>query len=297
MNSATIYLLVIVSTVFWGANFVLAGSVMSDLSPLWAAALRFLLGAMTMFTLVAWTREPLLLPLRRNAGAYLLLGLVGIGGFNLLFFYALKSTSPANAALIMATNPLLTTLVAALVLGERPTMRHLAALPLALLGVVVVISGGSLVRLEGLQISHGDLLMLGADLVWAFYNVLGRRYMPSASTITNTTLVMSAGAVLLLSVAAVDGGRFELPGPTAATALIVMALGGTVLAYLFWNMGIAHLGAGRVALFLNLVPVFAMLTGALAGTIPTHVQLIGGMLVIGGVAIAMIPKRQIAITD
>jgi len=294
MNTATVYFLVSISAFFWGANFVLAGPVMADLSPLWAAALRFVIGAMAMYLLARWRGEALLKPLRRHAGAYLLLGLVGIGGFNLLFFYALKSTTPANAALIMATNPLLTTLIAGVVLGERPTSRHLAALPLALLGVVVVISGGSMARLASLQISHGDLLMLGADLVWAFYNVLGRRFMPAASAITNTTLVMSAGAILLLCVAAFDGGTLSLPGATATAALMVMALGGTVLAYLFWNTGIAHLGAGRTALFLNLVPVFAMLIGVVAGSTPTQVQLIGGVMVLGGVSIAMMPKRQVA---
>lgn len=294
MNTGTVYLLVIISTAFWGGNFVLAGPVMNDLSPLWAAALRFVIGTGAMLALALWQRAPLLALLRRNMGAYLLLGLVGIGGFNLLFFYALQSTSPTNAALIMATNPLLTTFIAALMLGERPTSRQVAALPLALVGVVVVISGGSLARLEALKVANGDLLMLGANLVWAFYIVLARRYMPAASAISNTTLVMAAGALLLLGVALVDGGHFSMPGERAASALLVMALGGTVLAYLFWNTGIAHLGAGRTALFLNLVPVFAMLSGALGGAHPTQVQLVGGLLVIGGVSIAMMPKRRLA---
>jgi len=47
-------------------------------------------------------------------------------------------------------------------------------------------------------------------------------------------------------------------------------------------------------LFLNLVPVFAMLTGLLAGTTPTSMQLIGGLLVIGGVSFAMMPQRRLA---
>lgn len=294
MNTASIYLLVVVSTFFWGTNFVLAGPVLADLSPLWAAALRFMIGATVMFALAQWRREPLLEPLRRNAWAYLLLGLIGIGGFNLLFFFALQTTSAANAALIMATNPLLTTLLAWLILRERPSARHLAALPVALLGVAIVISGGSLARLGHLQVAHGDLLMLAANLVWALYNVLGRRYMPAASPISNTTLVMGAGALLLLTVAIVDGGHFTLPGQNAGGALLIMALGGTVLAYLFWNTGIANLGAGRTALFLNLVPVFAMLSGSLIGTTPTHMQLLGGVIVLSGVSISMLPKRQLA---
>ena len=294
MRTGTVYGLVVLATVFWGANFVLAGPVMNDLPPLWAAALRFMLGAGAMFLLARWRGERLAELGRRYAGVYALLGVVGIGAFNLLFFYALKSTSPANAALIMATNPLVTTLIAAVVLGERPNRRQLSALPIALIGVMVVISGGSLTRLEALNVARGDLLMLGANIAWALYNVLGKRYMPRVgSAVANTTLVMSAGAALLLAAAITEGGSVPaIPGTAALMALVVMALAGTVLAYLFWNTGIAHLGAGRTALFLNLVPVFAMLAGSLGGALPTHVQLAGGAIVIAGVTLAMMPARR-----
>lgn len=296
MNTNTVYGLVLIATFFWGANFVLAGMVLTDLPPLWAAALRFVLGTVVMLGLARWRGEDLAGPLRRHPWAYGLLGAIGIGAFNLLFFYALQHTSADNAALIMATNPLLTTLLAAVVLGERPTARHLAALPLALFGVGVVISEGDLTRIASLHIAQGDLLMLGANLAWASYNVLGRRYMPQGSPLANTTLVMSAGAILLFAVALGSNSAPALPGPKALLALAMMATGGTVLAYLFWNTGIARLGAGRTALFLNLVPVFAMLIGALGGMPPTVAQMVGGLLVLGGVSLSMLPQRRLALT-
>ena len=296
MKPYTIYALVTASTLFWGANFVLAGPVLADLPPLWAAALRFVLGATVMFAIARVRSEDLLAPARAHAWVYVLLGTVGICAFNLMFFYAMRSTSAVNAALIMATNPLLTTLLAAVLLGERPNARHLAGLPLALFGVTVVISSGDLHRLIGLHVDRGDLLMLGANLAWAFYNVLGRRYMPKRSSIANTTLVMSAGAVLLLLVAISSGATPHVPGLKAGLALAMMTVGGTVLAYLFWNTGIARLGAGHTALFLNLVPVFAMLIGIVIGAIPTLPQLIGGLLVISGISLSMLPKRRLAIS-
>jgi drug/metabolite transporter (DMT)-like permease len=64
------------------------------------------------------------------------------------------------------------------------------------------------------------------------------------------------------------------------------------LAYLFWNTGIARFGAGRTALFMNLIPVFAMLTAALMGQLPNLAQIMGGVLVISGVALAMVPQRK-----
>lgn len=287
-----VYLLVTAATLFWGANFVLAGPVLAELPPLWAAAFRFLLGAGLMLGLALLRREELAVLARRHAGSYLLLGVVGIALFNLLFFNAMQSTSADNGALIMATNPLLTTLLAALLIGERPSGRQLAALPVALAGVAVVIAHGDPQRLAHLHVARGDLLMLAANLAWAFYNVLGRRHLPQGSALASTALVMSAGAAVLLVAAAGSGAPPALPGPRGGTALLLMAVTGTVLAYLFWSIGIQRLGAGRTALFLNLVPVFAMLIGAGLGTPPTAAQLAGGALVLGGVSVAMVPLRR-----
>ncbi len=287
-----VYLLVTVSAFFWGVNFILAGLVLADLPPLWAAAFRFLLGAALMLA-IAWRMgDDLIGFARRHAGIYLLLGVVGIAGFNLLFFHAMQSTSADNGALIMATNPLLTTLLATVLLGERASARHWAALPVALAGVAVVITHGHPAQLAKLQVANGDLLMLAANLTWALFNVFSRRLMPKGSPIGHTALMMTAGAAILLAVALAGGEPFALPGLQAAWALAIMAVGGTVLAYLFWGMGIQRLGAGRTALFLNLVPVFAMLVSGAVGAPPTAAQVTGGLIVLASVVLSMLPMRQ-----
>jgi drug/metabolite transporter (DMT)-like permease len=292
MQNTKTYLLVAIAAFFWGANFLLGGYVIHDLPPLWAAALRFVLGALLMFAIAGIKRNNLLQPLRQHFFTYSLLGAVGIVGFNLFFFYALRYTSANNAALIMATNPLLTTLLAAPLLGERPSLRHLLALPVALTGVAVVVTQGELQGLLTLQLSAGDVLMLGADVFWALYNVLCRRLMPQASPLVNTTWIMAAGAAILLGVALGSDAHLTAFGAKAGFSLAIMAIGGTVLAYLFWSMGIARLGAARTAIFLNLVPVCAMLLGAMIDAAPTAPQLAGGLLVLGGVTISMMPGRR-----
>ncbi|TAJ83464.1 MAG: DMT family transporter [Gallionellaceae bacterium] len=292
MVNGSTYFLVTIAVFFWGANFLLGGYVIHDIPPLWAAAMRFLLGALLMFAIVGIKRENLFAPLRKNIGIYFMLGVVGIVGFNLFFFYALSYTSANNAALIMATNPLLTTLLAAVVLGERPGLRHLVALPIALAGVAVVVTHGDLHSLRALQLSIGDVLMLAGDIFWALYNVLCRRYMPQATPLVNTTWIMAAGALVLLCVALASDAHLALPDSKAALSMLVMAVGGTVLAYLFWGIGIARLGAAHTSIFMNLIPVFAMLLGALVADMPTAPQFVGGLLVLGGVTISMLPSRR-----
>lgn len=288
------YMLVAVATFFWGANFVLGQFVLHDMTPLWAAAIRFVLGAMLLFTIAGFRREALFAPLRRHAASYVMLGVVGIVAFNLFFFEALRYTSANNAALIMATNPLLTTLLAAALLGERPGVRHFVALPIALIGVAVVVTQGRLSNLLGLHFSSGDLLMFGADAFWALYNIACRRFMPKESSLVNTSWITAAGATVLVVVALVGGDALVLPAGKALWSMAVMAVGGTVLAYMFWNLGISRLGAARTAIFLNLVPVWAMLLGAAIAAAPTHAQLVGGMLVLVGVSVSMLPLRRLA---
>lgn len=295
MNNINIYFLVTLAAMFWGANFVLGGYTLHDLSPSWAAAVRFVLGAVLMLAIAMIRREQLLMPLRRYSVNYLFLGVTGIVAFNVFFFHALLYTSANNAALIMATNPLLTTLLAAVVLKERPTVRHWLALPIALVGVAVVVTQGQLSRLLALQFSTGDILMVVADGFWAVYNVLCRRIMPPVSSLVNTTWIMVAGALVLLSVALGSGTHLVPLHAQAAMSMAVMVVGGTVLAYLFWSIGIARLGAARTAIFINLVPVFAMLLGAMIVAPPTAAQIAGGLLVLAGVAVSMLPSRRVGV--
>lgn len=293
MRATGIYVLLLFSSVFWGLNFVLAGFVLVDFSPQWSAAWRFGGAALILLAWVVWMRVPGLWGLlKTHAWRYLLLGLIGISGFNLLFFEAMRTASADTAALIMATNPLLTTFLAWVVLGEHPGWQRLVALPVALLGVLVVITEGHLSRIFSLSLVPGDALMLAADVCWAFYNVLTRLLMPkSVSAPVNTAFVVSAGALVLLLVAGVSSPVPVEISPTAAWAMLVMVALGTVLAYLFWNAGIAVLGAGRTALFMNLVPVFAMISAMIFGQMPTAGQWIGGAIVFVGLFISVLPNR------
>ncbi len=287
MGNLLTYGLVALAAVFWGANFNLSKPIIAEMHPLLAAAGRFVIAAALMLLLALVRRQRV--PLIRHGRAYGLLGLVGIGGFNLLFFFGMQTPSAVNGALIMASNPLVTALLAWLLLGERPSARQWAAFPLALAGVAFVLLGGS----SHLQVASGDWLMLGANLAWAGYNVLAKKLMPrEVPGLTNTTGVMVAGALVLSLAALVAGQVPALPGPKAGEALLLMAVAGSVLAYLFWNAGLVQLGAGRTAIFLNLVPVSSMAIAALGSTPPTSVQLLGGAVVLGAVTLALLPGRQ-----
>jgi drug/metabolite transporter (DMT)-like permease len=286
MSLPTTYLLVALTAIMWGANFNLAKPVLAELHPFVAGADRYLIAALIMLALTYFRGERV--PLRHGK-TYFTLGIVGVFGFNLFFFLGMASTSPVNGALIMALNPLTTSLIAWAMLGDKPTQRQMLAFPVGIIGVAIVVLGAG----AQVHVAIGDLFLMIANINWAFYNVLVKKHMPKdTSGVASTAGIMIVGALALTLVAMIAGETlFVMPSLHAGSALIAMSVGGGVLAYLFWNIGIGRLGAARAAIFLNLVPVASMVISAFSGEPPTHVQLLGGALVIGAVTFSSLPGR------
>ncbi len=285
MSSLVTTVLMVFATFCWGLNFPLAHMVVAQMHPLEAATARFVLAALVLIGLAGVQRQPI--PLRKHGLILGMLALIGVAGFNLLFFWAMQKTSAVNGALIMGTNPLIVALLAAWMLGEHPNPRHLLALPVAFLGVAVVVLGGG----ASLSLSMGDAMMIGANLAWAGYNVLARRFMPSGSPVGNTAAIMIFSALGIGAATYLLDTPIIVPDLPVGLEITTIAVAGTVLAYLCYNHGIAVLGAGRAALFMNLVPVWAMVTSVALGIVPTIIQVAGGCVVIASVIYASLPKR------
>jgi drug/metabolite transporter (DMT)-like permease len=277
MASLATYLSVAVAAILWGSNFNLVKPVVAEMEPLIAAADRYLIAAGIMLVITYATGNRLTW---RHARIYLILGVLGVFGFNLFFFLGMSSTSPVNGALIMGLNPVLTSLIGSWILGDQPTRLQWLAFPVGLLGVAIVVLGAG----ARLEVSRGDALLFVASVSWALYNVYLRKLAPKgASALATTTGTMVAGAAALTLVALLSGERFVVPTLYAGSALLTMSVSGGVLAYLLWSAGIAKLGPARAAIFMNVVPVSSMAISTVSGVPPTAVQLLGGALVIGAV--------------
>lgn len=277
MQLFTTYLFTAIAAMLWGANFNLAIPVLAEMHPYVAAANRYVIAAAIMYLITLYRGESI--PIR-YAKSYIVLGLLGVFGYNLFFFLGMQTTSAVNGALILALNPLLTSIVAYLMLGEKLGYIQILAFAVGLMGVAIVVLGAG----AKLQLAIGDVLIFGAALSWAFYNVLVKQLMPKdISGFAATTGIMVVGAIALSVVAMVSGQLFTMPSVHAGIPLLIMAIGGGVLAYLFWNAGVAKLGATQAAIFLNLVPITSMVISVFEGNPPNRAQLIGGVLVIGAV--------------
>jgi len=286
MGNINTYLMATMAAVFWGANFNLAKPVVAEMGPYVAGASRYIMAAAIMLLITQIRKETI--PLRYFR-TYLTLGVVGVFGFNLFFFLGMETTSAINGALIMALNPLLTAILAYLILNEIPSKRQLIAFPIGVAGVAIVVLGAG----AHLKISIGDLYIFIANLSWALYNVLVRKMMPkNVSGIANTAGIMTIGAIALSLAVTWHGDSFVVPTATTGASLIMMTVGGGVLAYLFWNASIAKLGSSKAAIFMNLVPVTSMIIATIQSIPPNHAQILGAILVIGAVTFSSFSQTK-----
>lgn len=284
MKHRQVYASLIAVTFFWGANFNLGKFLATTMHPLAAAAWRFAVASVLMLVYVLATEGIDWPGARKNILALSAMAAVGIFGFNVSFFYGLQTTSAVNGALIMTLNPTITVILAALVMREKITWQQSFGLALSMVGVVVVVTGGSWHALATLRFATGDALILLGNLCWAAYSVMGKRTVKGMAPLQITLATMVIGAVAIIALALLlDTAVWRLPPPPGLLALGVMTLFGTVLGYLWWNKGIRALGPAKTAVFFDLVPLFTMAIAVALGEKLLLAQCIGAMFVIAGV--------------
>ncbi|MFT4415826.1 DMT family transporter [Fredinandcohnia humi] len=280
-----IYLMLIGFAIVTGSTFNLAKYAVTYFSPASAAGWRFGIAATFMIVLLVLQKEVNWNTLKENGKIYILLGVVGVFGFNTLFFLGMEYTSPLNAALIMGTNPLLTTVLAYLILKTPITARQIIGIFFALTGVLLVLSKGSIEAISSLSNSMGDLLVFMGNFCWALYGVLGRKYVKNSSTMETTTYTMIVGSLCLILLSVLQPVTQPLSTVTLSAwgAVLFMAIFTSVLGYLWWNRAIEVIGVGNTSIFFNLVPIVTMILSMMTGTSVTISQIAGTILVIVGV--------------
>ncbi|HHE5699792.1 TPA: DMT family transporter [Citrobacter amalonaticus] len=286
MSPKIAVILTLLATLFWGSNFQATKLAISTMPPWTASAERFLIAVMVIFIYMSLKNLMTLNTLKKNLLAFIFLGAIGVAGFNGALFVGLQTSNPITAALIMATTPISANIIEAILNQRMPQLIRVLGMLISFLGVSMVISNGKILMGGALTFSYGDIIIFIGSLGWAVYTV-GTRVMVSESTPLETTAwTMLFGAIILSVIAFI----YEQPVRSISTASVVshlaglyMGIAGSVLAYLFWVIGISTRGPGKTSIFFNFVPLFAIMVQIMFGTIPGNVQLIGSVITILGV--------------
>lgn len=278
-------ILVNMATMAWASNAVLGRWLREDIGPLTLTALRFTV-ASAFFGLLLQRRPRQERWYGEDWWWILAMGLAGVVGFSPLLYLGLRYSTAVNSSLIQGFSPLITAVIAGAIIQEPVTRRQKAGAILGLVGVAGLISGGSPAFLIRLRFNPGDLALLSAAVVWAFYSVFGRRVMRGRSTVSATALSNFLSLPLLAIGAAIEVQHIPLKlRPETFAAILHICIVPTIIGYWSWNRAIGILNAGGAMVFYNTLPLYGVIMGAVLLNEPLQANhvIFGGLILGGGI--------------
>jgi len=292
-------LLLVGANIIWGTSHGVAKVAMETFPPQLLAALRFILATGLIWIVVlasARTRRELVLApadLRRVIGV----GLCGMALGYLFSYWGLSWTTATDSALLIISEVIFTSLLAAWLAREVIGRWKGAGILLGALGVVILVlnsatSGDG--AQSGLWRALGDLLVMTGLFCEAVYSVLGAGVARRVQPLVLLAYAFAASLLLWIPVLAwySFGGRFPTVTPTAALGVVYLAVLPSVVCNFIWFAVIRHVGASLAALSLFVQPVVGSLLGVLLlGERVTPSLLLGGGLIFLALYLTTIPER------
>jgi drug/metabolite transporter (DMT)-like permease len=277
-------LLVNVACIAWATNAVLGRWLRADVGPLTLTVLRFTAAA-AFFSLLLSRRPPKERAFGKDRWWILAMSLSGIVAFSPLLYLGLRYSTAVNSSLIQGFSPLITAMIAGWLIQEPVSPRQKVGAVLGLFGVAGLISQGSLTFLLQLRFNTGDVILLAAAVMWAFYSVFGRRVMHNRSPISAMALSSLMALPILALPACIELRHIPMNLRVETVAAVAhICIVPTIVGFWAWNRAVVALGAGGAMVFYNTLPLYGVVMGALLLDEPlgaAHV-VFGGLILAGG---------------
>jgi drug/metabolite transporter (DMT)-like permease len=281
------YFKLIAAMFMWGGTWI-AGRIIAQevAAPLAVASLRFVLAGLVVAAFAVSSGRRLPLPAgRQEWGVMAALAFTGVFLYGLCFFYGLQHLAAGRGALVVALNPVMVALLAWLFGQEKMSVAKGLGIAIAMAGCLTVIGNGDPFALLQGSVGLGEWLILGCALSWASYTFIGRRVSQTLPALAVTLYASLLGA-LFLGIAAVFQGDIA-PAEWSLrvwASMGFLAIFGTAMAYTWFTSAVHQIGVARASVFINLVPVFAVLQAAVLLDERLGLSVLaGGLLVIAGV--------------
>jgi drug/metabolite transporter (DMT)-like permease len=286
------YLMLVVVMLLWSSGNIVARGVHEAVVPVAFSFWRWLVAALILAPL-AWPRLTIHGTFLRTQLLHIaLLGLFIAGGSTMIIV-AVRYTTATNVALVSATQPLITALVAWFVLRERLSGRQFVGIAAATIGIVAMIARLDIDILRTLSFNPGDSGMLLSVSFYALYAVNLHRWIGQVGPVLVMFLTAAGGAIILLPFYLAEAtmfGQMTLSW-TVAGAVLYMAIVPTLIATTMWNISVGVVGPNRATAFTNLLPVFGTaLAVTLLGESLQAYHIIGGLLVCLGISLVIRPE-------
>jgi len=249
----------LLSAMCWGGLFIAGKAILPSLDPFYINALRYIPAAL-FFVLVLFFCEGHTAFKTDKKGLLIALGALGFVGSSFLSMVGLKYTQPEDAAIIVATQPLLATLLNWGWKGIRPHSFTLSCIVVSFLGILLVVTNGELNELFSNENMFGNAIVFFSSMCWIIYT-FGMSNFPTWSPLRYSamTCLFSLTTIIPLTFLGVYFGFTHIPEWQVINEirfpLLYLVFCGTIATILLWNIGTKKLGPVNGTLFINFVPI------------------------------------------
>jgi len=243
-----------------------------------------------------WSLKTFWAPLRADPKAFILLSIVGWILYQVAFITGLSMTGAGNAAIIMASAPIWTALLARLMGVDRLSKISWIGLLVSISGTAtVVVLGNAEISLSA-ELLLGNAIVLSASVFWGSYTAMARPMVEKHSPLSLTVISLLLALPFLFAFSTPFWKLIDWSQVTFWYWVAIFFSGSlsTGIAVVFWNNSVRKLGASHTAAFGNLVPLVALFSSYfMLGNEIVPAQLIGGTLIIGGLVLMRWARRRI----
>ncbi|MCL1846512.1 MAG: DMT family transporter [Coriobacteriia bacterium] len=287
------YILLLVTLVFWGSAFAVVryGLVSpenpSGYHPGSLALLRFLVAAVVALGYLIITKKGL--PLKKDLPRIICAGFIGIALYHTLFNYGEQMVASGASAVLIGFAPVFVVILSTIFLKEHLSLWGWLGVICSLVGVIIV----GMSSVEGFHIDIHALALLGSALSTAVLMVLSKSLLSRYSGTQLTSYTIIVGVIPLFMFFPELLRDISSTTWQATSAIAYLGVFPGFLAYATWNVALSRLSAGRLSVFMNIVPfIAALFAWAWLGEIPGTLVILGGIVAIAGVLMVQLLGRR-----
>ena len=279
------YALPMIAVLIWSLNITVTRYVAEFISPISISFYRWLIAFVLMSPFVLLSVWKYRTEIRQHAWQFALLGACGMVFYQGLAYSAAHYTTATNMGIINAFTPIFTIFISMFILKEMPTRYAVIGGILSFLGLLYVMSQGNLQSLVHLAGHWGDLLMILAVFLYAFYGVFLKKWQIQMPLLTSLYVQIAFALLFHLPFVFVLG--LDAINSQNVGSVLYAGVFPSIVAPLVWMMAVQYIGPNRTSIFMNIMPIgTALIAYFWLNEAWTIYHTIGGVIILLGIALA-----------